>query len=166
MPGFAKRVFAPTNGVPMTRDRVNVRRDDKVVNHIAKMMSKQFPGTQEGATVEAVREFIRNQARKRGFRLSGGAGTTIEHKIDISGSAKFILGHMFPINFDADVTFMINEEEVEKKVAVANLVPSINPRGTTDWFIINRPLAGQDDVTLTIKAFEAYDNIPYTIYFI
>ncbi len=149
--------------LPNTRPGVNDKRENEIVQQI--LTATNFPGQQSGASIDAVRQFIRNQARKKGFRLSGGIGTQ-EFPIQISGSAKFLLGHLLALNFNADLTLNVNDEIVEQQVPANALVPASNPRGTTDWFIINRPLSGADTITLTVKAFAAYQDVPYIIYYI
>ena len=149
--------------LPGQRRVVRAARTEDIVNQI--VHSPNFPGGQNGASIEAVREFISNQVRIQGERFTGGIGTQ-EFDIDISGTAKFFLGIQFNDAFDADVKLEVNNETIFSAVSVNALTPIGNPRSSKDWFPVNRPLAGSDKIKLTITGFEVYENTPFTIYYI
>jgi len=129
------------------------------------ILSPQFPGAQDGASMEQIQEFIRNQARLKGFRFSGGIGSQ-NFPLQISGTAKFFLGVQFNESFDADVTLTVNNEVIYQDVPVIGLNPISNPRSEKDWFPVSRPLSGTDEIILAINSFVAYDNIKFTTYYI
>lgn len=129
------------------------------------VMSPQFPGAQSGASQASIQEFIRNQARVKGFRFSGGIGTQ-DFSLQISGTAKFLLGIQFNQSFDADITLKINNEIIYQDVPVIALNPFSNPRSNKDWFAVDRPLSGSDEIILSINSFVAYTNTRFTTYYI
>lgn len=162
----ARRRGIPSTVIPWKMPNtkpINRVQESRAINQI--IAQPQFPGQQDGATIEAVRAFIRDQARLQGFRFDGGVGTQ-EFIIDISGTAKFLLGIQFNEAFDADVQFLVNNEIIFDSVSVQALTPIGNPRSNKDWFVVNRPLAGTDKIKLVITSFEVYENTPFTIYYI
>jgi hypothetical protein len=121
-----------------------------------------FPGQQHGASIEQVREFNKNMVRRLGKRLSGGT-SQVTTQINLSGTAKFLLGLAFLNEFGALVTLTINNE-----VVFSNVDAGFFTLGKTeqDYYAVNRPLSGQDDVQITIQGDAAYTNQPIVFYFL
>lgn len=122
-----------------------------------------FPGTQGGKrSIEEVREYIKNMARRKGFRFSGGTVETA-FQLKISGTAKFLLGIAFLNEFGAFCKMQLNNE-----VLFEDCDAGFFTLGKTnqDYYAINRPLSGQDDLTLFITGDAAYENEPFIIFYI
>lgn len=121
-----------------------------------------FPGQQNGASIEQVRDFNKNMVRRLGKRFSGGT-SAVDFQINFSGTAKFFLGIAFLNNLGALVTLNVNNE-----VVFSNVDAGFFTLGKTeqDYYAINRPLSGQDDVILTITGDAAYSNQPVVFYFL
>lgn len=113
----------------------------------------QFPGWQKGHTQEQVQEFIRDQVRRKGFKFTGGT-TATDFKLELSGSARFFYGITFE-NVIGTVTLTINNEVVFENVSTAFLQFGATNQ---DYYAVNRPLSGQDSITLTITGFAGYTN--------
>lgn len=160
---YRRKYPVNTGTIPDTKSGVRRPAEDEAIRKI--ILSPQFPGAQDGASIEAVRQFIRNQARIKGFRFSGGIGTQA-FSLQISGTAKFFLGVQFNESFDADVVLTVNNEVIYQDTPVIALNPFSNPRSDRDWFVVNRPLSGTDEVILLINSFVVYDNIKFTTYYI
>jgi hypothetical protein len=120
-----------------------------------------FPGQQAGASMKAVQNFTKNQIRRKGFRFSGGTSATA-FQIKISGTAKFLLGIGFLNSFGALATLTINNEVVFENMDVRFFLFGATEQ---DYFAINRPLSGQDDITLTITGDAVYSNQPFAVYY-
>jgi hypothetical protein len=122
-----------------------------------------FPGTQNNPkrSIEDVRTFNKNMVRRKGYRFSGGT-TATGFNIKISGTAKFFLGIAFLNSFGALVTLTINNE-----VVFENVDAGFFTLGKTeqDYYAVNRPLSGQDDITLTITGDIIYTNQPFVVYY-
>ena len=157
--------FPKPGRVPIdTKPGTNQAQQDIAIQRM--LLSPSFPGGQQGATIESIREFIRSQPRILGQRLTGGLGTT-EFDIQLSGSAVFFLGIQFNVFIDADCTLIVNNEIIYDSVPIAALTPTLNPRSYIDWFVINRPLSGTDKIKLIVQdALGVYDNVPFTSYYI
>lgn len=162
------RKFPLDNAIPSTipRSRKNIGRFPGEQDAVDRFVnSPQFPGQQNGASMASIQQFIRNQARMKGFRFSGGIGSQ-DNSLQISGTAKFFLGVQFNQSFEADVTLTVNNEVIYQQTSVQSLNPFSNPRSDRDWFPVNRPLSGTDEIILAINSFVAYTNIAFTTYYI
>lgn len=113
----------------------------------------QFPGWQKGMTQKQVQDFIKDQVRRKGFTFSGGT-TSQDFPIVISGNARFLFGIAF-VNAFGTASFKINNEEVIEDVALRFMQFGATNQ---DYYAINRPLSGSDDVTLTLTGFAGYTN--------
>ena len=120
-----------------------------------------FPGQQKGKSIEQVRDYNKNQVRRKGFRFSGGT-TETSFQIKISGTAKFLLGFAIKNDFGGVNSLMLNNEEV-----LANTDVGFFTLGKTnqDYYAINRPLSGNDDITLKITGDAPYVNEGYVFYY-
>ena len=125
-----------------------------------------FPGTQLGATIKQVRNWIKKQKRSRGFAFDVPVGTT-PFNIDISGTARIFLGFAF-IQADEDfadqatMTFLINNEVVIEDVFMSFFS---NEFTDEEYYSFPRPLSGTDSVTLRITAPTA-QQVRMIIYYI
>jgi len=122
----------------------------------------QFPGQQNGASIEQVRSFNKNMVRRKGFRLSGGT-TSQAFEIKISGTAKFLLGIVF-----LNQTFGVCSLTINNEVVFTDMDTGFFEFGETeqDYYAVNRPLSGQDDITLTITGDNNYNNEPFAVYYL
>lgn len=161
--GYNRKFPVNAGIIPDTKSGIRRPAEDEAIRKI--INSPQFPGAQDGASIEAVRQFIRNQARLKGFRFSGGIGQQ-NFSLQISGTAKFFLGVQFNETFDADVTLTVNNEIIYQDTPVIALNPFSNPRSDRDWFVVNRPLSGTDEIILSVNSFVVYNNIKFTAYYI
>jgi len=150
--------------IPQTKPGVNRIRNEREAERI--IHTPQFPGLQKGGTIRDVQEFIRDQRRITGVRLSGGIGTQ-EFRIEISGTAQFLLGINFgnSIADTADFTFVVNNEVIIDSTMV-ELFTQNNNKGYIDYYPLSRPLSGTDQLKLTIFSTVAYDDIPFAVYYI
>jgi len=117
----------------------------------------QFPGWQKNNPPDKVRDFIKDQVRRKGFRFSGGAVAT-DFNLGLSGNARFFWGiAMIPGQNLGLATLKVNNEVIFENVDWGFLA-----FGTTeqDYFAVNRPLSGQDDIILTLTGNAGYANIP------
>ena len=129
------------------------------VNPNAIVNTPQFPGQQKGMNMENVQKFIKDQVRRKGFRFSGGA-TAQDFRIQIAGNARFLYGIAF-LNVSFGLcSFKVNNEEI-----ITNLDTGFVQFGLTeqDYFAINRPLSGSDDILLTITGDAGYLNQPFVV---
>ena len=115
--------------------------------------SPQFPGWQKGNAPHEVQAFIRDQVRRKGFVFSGGT-TPQDFKLTLSGSARFFYGLTFE-NKIGTVTLTINNEVVFENVSARFLQFG---QTNQDYYAVNRPLSGQDSITITITGFAGYTN--------
>lgn len=122
----------------------------------------QFPGQQNGASIEKVRNFNKNMVRRKGFRFSGGTTATV-FEIKISGTAKFLLGIAF-----LNSTFGLCSLSINNEIVFQDVDTGFFSFGNTeqDYYAVNRPLSGQDDISLSITGDAPYTNQPFIIYFL
>jgi len=125
------------------------------------MNTPQFPGTQKGKTIEQVRDFNKNMVRRKGFRFSGGTSPS-PFQLKISGTAKFLLGIAF-----LNPTFGVCNMTLNNEVVFEDTDTGFFTLGNTnqDYYAINRPLSGQDDLTINITGDAAYANQPFIIFY-
>jgi hypothetical protein len=119
-----------------------------------------YPGGQKGASKKQVQDFVKDQVRRKGFSVSGSTSpNTIQ--LDFPGNARFFYGMEFE-NKIGTVTLMVNNEVVWQNMSTA-----FCQVGTTDndYHAVNRPLSGQDDVSLTITGFAGYDDEQLVVIF-
>lgn len=121
----------------------------------------QFPGTQKGKSIDQVRDFNKNMVRRKGFRFSGGTAP-VPNNLKISGTAKFLLGIAF-----LNDTFGVCNMQINNEIVFEDTDTGFFTLGRTnqDYYAVNRPLSGQDDITLTITGDAAYENQPFIIYY-
>lgn len=116
-----------------------------------------LPGQKQGWSVAQTQEFINNSVRTRGFITALSAGAIQPVQIQISGTAKLLIGFVLhaKTNFSADnltpraVSLVINNETVVQEMPF-NLLDIKFIDGQFYEFI--RPLSGNDSIELI------YDN--------
>lgn len=128
---------------------------DRIVN------TPQFVGMRKGLTKTEVQDFIKEQVRRKGFRFSGGI-TPEKFRLDISGNARFLYGIAF-----LNQTFGVCTLNINNEVVFEQCDTGFFQLGQTnqDYYAINRPLSGQDDITLEIVGDLAYSNQPFIVYY-
>lgn len=121
----------------------------------------QFPGTQKGQTMEQVREFIKNQVRRTGFRFSGGTSPST-FKIELPGDSRFLYGVAF-----LNDTFGTCEMKINNEVVIEDTDTGFMQFGLTeqDYFAVNRPLSGSDTINLILTGDAPYVNEPFVVYY-
>jgi len=117
----------------------------------------QFPGIQSGkgdvaAKIDAVRAFIKQQKRAKGFLFGISIGSGNKLNIDLSGSARMLLG--WAILFDTDaapgdiplnITLKVNNEEIVEEVNPLFFSPDFMD---DEYYFFPRPLSGTDSITM------------------
>jgi len=130
---------------------------NKNKNPNAVVRTPQFPGGQFGADIAKVREIIKKQKRIKGFQFSLTIGDNPDLNIDISGTAKIMLGIVLfnnkgitadPASDASKVTFRVNNEIIIDSVHSALLG---NEYMDDEYYFIPRPLSGQDDIKITFN---------------
>lgn len=114
----------------------------------------QYPGWQKGLKMKTVQDFIKEQVRRKGYVFTGGIGAQ-KFPLVISGNARFLYGIAFLDRFNARVELDVNNEVVIEDTHVGLLLFG---QTNADYYAVNRPLSGSDDVTLTITGLAAYQN--------
>lgn len=114
----------------------------------------QYPGWQKGLSMKTVQDFVKEQVRRKGYVFSGGIGSQ-KFPIVISGNARFLYGIAFLDRFNASVTLDVNNEVVIEDVHVGLLLFGATNQ---DYYAVNRPLSGSDNVALTIAGVAGYTN--------
>jgi len=134
--------------------------------------SVQFPGAQFGYSIGELRDFIKTQKRAKGYNIQTTANQSKDTKLDISGTAKLLLGFNLALS-DNTITnlgsykcsLLVNEELVFEDVAATFLNPSTNFH-EEEYFPFPRPLSGSDVVIFTVKAGANSDIINLEVYYI
>lgn len=123
--------------------------------------NNQFPGTQNGATEKEVKAYIKNQPCRKGFRFSGGT-TPVDFQLSISGTANFIFGIAWDSTSFGTFSLMINNVQVIETVDTGFFEFG---KTVQDYFAINYPLSGQDDIKITITGDAPYVNKSLIVYY-
>lgn len=120
-----------------------------------------FPGIPYSAEatqrqVQAIRKFIKNQKRARGYNFDLPAGVS-KNNIDLSGTAKFLLG--FAVNVADDLTLgdFVIDLLVNNEVILENVDAGFLTQGFTneEYYFFPRPLSGSDSINLRINTLAA-----------
>jgi len=125
-----------------------------------------FPGVQFGATIQQIREFIKNQKRCRGFTFELAIGAANELQINLSGTAKMLLG--FAILTDPDFPRTVKMRlNINNEIVIEETTIDFFSNEFTDdeyyWF--PRPLSGTDSITMNANA-DIAQNIFIAVYYI
>lgn len=111
----------------------------------------QFPGTQFGGTVEQIRKLIGRQKGSRGFIIPLAIGTN-EFQLQIPGDAAILLGFIIrSYNAGESFSLKINGEVILDQVPVS-CYSNLNKSISDEYYILPRPLSGQDEVILSFTA--------------
>lgn len=124
-------------------------------------LDPSFPGQQNGASMQQVQSYIKQQVRRKGFRFSGGTAP-VDQQITISGSAKFLYGIAWLGTSFGTFGMMINNEQVIETVDTGFFSFGQTEQ---DYYAINRPLSGSDDIKITITGDAAYTNRAFIVYY-
>ena len=151
-----RRVPNLVRGVPskiMSRSGQLILKNQDIAHPSQEIITPQFPGQQKGLSKSQVQTFIKDQVRRKGFAFSGGTAPT-DFPLQLSGTARFFYGLAWNNAFGL-FTLTINNE-----VVVENTFMRFMQFGFTnqDYYAINRPLSGQDDIKLTITGLAGYNN--------
>ena len=129
----------------------------------------QFPGMQNGNSIEQVRDLIKHQKKIRGYRFTLST-TESEFKLNLPGDASILLG----LNVLLDVSTPPADRVVSMKLIVNNeiVIESVNPRALSpefcedEYYFIPRPLSGTDDLTVKFAGANVAQYIDVTVYYI
>lgn len=115
------------------------------------MPDSQFPGGQFGGTVQQIRNLIGRQKGSRGFILPVAIGTN-EFQLQLPGDAAILLGFIIR-SFNAGESFSlkINGEVILDQVPVS-CYSNLNKSISDEYYILPRPLSGQDEIILSFTA--------------
>jgi len=124
------------------------------------------------ASIEAVRQFIKKQKRIKGFYFPLVAGDNQDLNIDLSGTARTMLGLVIfnnleltadPADLPKEITFKVNNEIIIEKLHTMLLSSqSIDE----EYYFIPRPLSGQDDIKISFNGVGKNQDIFLAIYYI
>lgn len=146
----------------------NGNRDRSVVR------TPQFPGQQlnQNLSIEAIRSFIKKQVRIKGFKYSLVAGSNTGLDVNISGSARLLLGVALapnqaivtsPAALPQQCTLTINNEIVIEDLHSVFLSSQYTDE---EYYSIMRPLSGQDDVKVQFNEVQSDQDIFLAVYYI
>jgi hypothetical protein len=130
----------------------------------------QFPGSQNGASIESVREFIRDQKRAKGYTITADTGTT-STDIKLSGTARMLLGFSIlldPARVAANTLPESFALSINNEVIIDQTAPRFfSPEFCDDeFYFFPRPLSGTDEITTTIQNSLAATNVLIAFYYI
>lgn len=126
-----------------------------------------FPGTQTGADIEQVREFIMNQKRASGFVFNQVVGST-SVQISLPGDARVLLGIVFDDLGAVGDTFDLTINNNKFLDNVSTLMHSsfvILNGGYQNYVDYYQPLASKNSIQLTSRSSGAFVNC-VTFYYI
>jgi len=114
----------------------------------------QFPGGQTGLDIEQVRSIIKKQKRCRGYAFAVASGQN-EFDLDLSGSARVLLGFALQPDDVADITAMASEFtwNINEEIVIDRTHPSFytNTWMDDEYFMIMRPLGGTDQLSINFN---------------
>ena len=126
----------------------------------------QFMGVDEG--IEAIRTFIRNQKRAKGFEFPIVSGSNPDLDINISGTARMLLGfsatqtESSPGNVAKGVNLTINNEVILDNVNLDKFGPLFTD---DEFYFYPRPLSGQYTWQFNIQG-QVDNTVFWTVYYI
>ena len=149
-------------------------RTQKNVGRGAVVNTPQFMGLQNNPSgdIEAVRDFIKQQKRIKGFTFDLEAGNNPELNVDISGTARLLLGIVFfnnqsvvdtPADLPKQVTMTVNNEIIIEKVHLQLLG---SEHIDDEYYFIPRPLDGQDDIKFSFNNVGKNQQVFMALYYI
>ncbi len=111
----------------------------------------QFPGMQFGGTVQQIRNLIGRQKGSRGFILPVAIGTN-EFQLQLPGDAAILLGFIIrSFNTGESFSLKINGEIILDQVPVS-CYSNLNKTIPDEYYVLPRPLSGQDEIILSFTA--------------
>lgn len=108
--------------------------------------------------IKAVQKFTAEQIYVLAEDYALGANANKAYQVDISGTPGLLLGLNLYDTTGAEVrfTFQINQETVIRTANVKFFTPNFNTTTKDqEFFKINRPISGQDKITITIESINA-----------
>jgi len=113
----------------------------------------EFPGLDMEGRIDLIRRIIINQKRAKGFSLNIVNGTGNSFDINLSGTAKWMLGFVLTftnqtvLGVPTSMTLTVNND-----VVIQDAYPPSFSAGLTDreFYFYPRPLSGQDEIVLTM----------------
>jgi hypothetical protein len=133
--------------------------------------NRNFPGQQNGASIQEVRDMVKKQWRIKGYNFTVPTGNT-PYPIQLTGDARKFLGLMLHPNkttFTATLTEIIScTFKINNEIIIEDLNPNIlNGWNNADNFIaIPRPLSGTDQITIEFKNPGATESVAIALYYI
>lgn len=134
----------------------------------------QFPGMQTGASINQVRDYIKQQRRVKGYTFNVTSGQT-QQNLQLSGTARQLLGILLiPINPGTDNFIQGFQEITEIGFKVNNeiILETLNPTFLTnfandnEFIAIPRPLSGTDQITISFNNPGATETCAVALYYI
>lgn len=129
------------------------------------------PGDMMGLTVEQVQQYIKRQKKCKGFSQALVIGDNNTIRISLPGTARVLLG--FAINWkrlpagqtqpSGNATFKVNNEIVIEDTDIFFYGPDYTDE---EYYFIPRPLSGNDDITMTLKAVEYGYTLTLNFYYL
>ena len=123
----------------------------------------QFPGIPNSAgttskMIETIRKFIKQQKRSRGFLYNLVQGSNNGLSVELSGTARFLLG--FSVNKaslsvgQVTISLKVNNEVILQDVDATFLSSEFTD---DEYYYFPRPLSGQDSIILDIQSTGSFD---------
>ena len=144
-----------------------------IINKRQYLHTPQFPGQQDGASVEQVRAVIRKQKKTKGFNWSVANGFN-SFNLELSGTARVFLGFsLMPVVADAGaISIAAMAEEFNLTINNEIITDQTHPAFYTNFFTdeeyysIPRPLSGTDIITVSWNNAGAVQNWVLIVYYI
>jgi hypothetical protein len=134
----------------------------------------QFPGMQTGASIDQVRDYIKQQRRVKGYVFNVTSGQT-QQNLQLSGTARHLLGILLiPIQPGTDnfIRGFQRITEIGFKVNNEIILETLNPTFLTnfandnEYISIPRPLSGTDQITISFNNPGATETCAIALYYI
>jgi len=154
--------LGPNVGTPQSKGRPMVN-------------TPQFPGLQlnPNGTIEEIRDYIKKQKRIKGFTFNLTAGNNPDLNVEISGTARLLLGIVFfefagigvpgQDELPREVTMKVNNEIIIENVHIKLLSTD---HIDEEYYFIPRPLSGSDDVKMSFNNVATDMDVFMALYYI
>lgn len=122
------------------------------------------PGTPPNSPLPAAaqRRITDNTAIRVGYRFSGGL-VAKDFKLELPGDQRLLLGVAFLNGTFGTCTLMVNNAVVWRDVDTGFFQMGKNME---DYYAVNLPLNGNDNLVLTVTGDAAYSNQPFVVYYV
>lgn len=130
-----------------------------------------YPGYRNKMTVEQVRNFIKKQKRTRGQQYSLNTGDNNDLNVELSGTARVLLGLAVAVPnddfsnaaYNGTVDLKINNEVVLD----AHPIRLLSYKFIEDeYYFFPRPLSGQDDIKINVRGRTAAGDLDVVFYYL